>query len=254
MRTWITPDDVDAILANVSRLRSMMRPATKGPRSATRQVVDAPVASLITVTMVPKGSERWAQVPAGASYHEAPPVWLFRGAAVVSVVEGGEVAWGGVVVVVVGGGLEAALNVAAVVVVVGGAVVGGTAAWAAAPLSVGVASGAGTDCGSLTPASGPGQGLGGTGGAGADGGVWPRSTITAAPTAAMCMSALPGRDELMPASRSAAALAPTPASCAGLDALFRVRKYGTSKAVAQRFNTTRRRIPTGLSLRGYPFG
>src|SRR5207302_7401424 len=151
MRTSMTPDDVEAILAKVSLLRSMMRPATYGPRSATRQVVEAPLDWLVTVTMVPKGSKRWAHVPAGASYQDAPPVWLLRGGAVVSVVGGAVVGGGGggEVVVVVGRGCDAALTVVGVVVVVGGG--GG-----GAPPPPSLAAGAGVD--SMRPASGRAEG------------------------------------------------------------------------------------------------
>src|SRR5438445_4805825 len=179
MRTWMTPEDVDAILAKVSRLRSMMRPATNGPRSATRQVVEAPLDWLVTVTMVPKGSERWAQVPAGASYHEACPVWLWRGGAVV-VVSGAAVAGGEVVVVVVvvlgggGGGLGLGTTGGA------GGAGGGTGAAAALPLSVGGAGSAATASGSA-PLSGAGHSLCGPDASGGRS----RSTTTAAPTAAM---------------------------------------------------------------------
>ncbi len=98
-------------------------PATS--RSSTVQTVDAPVASLTTVSTVPNGSVGLAHIPDGASaYHVASPSSLFVGAggAVVVVVVGGG---GGAVVVVVGGGGGAVVVVVggAVVVVAGGAVV-----------------------------------------------------------------------------------------------------------------------------------
>src|ERR1700730_5974148 len=57
----------------------MMRPAAEGPQAATRHVVERPVARSVTVTTVPSASHGWAQVPAGAPYHEASPVALGRG-------------------------------------------------------------------------------------------------------------------------------------------------------------------------------
>ncbi|HMC51196.1 MAG TPA: hypothetical protein VKI64_00435, partial [Acidimicrobiales bacterium] len=127
---------------------------------------------------MPKGSERWAQVPAGASYQEAPPVWLLRGApAVVVVVAGWDTAvvGGGAAVVVVGRGGGAVVEVVEVVVVGGGGGVEGVAA----PL----------------PAAELGS----------------RSTTTAAPTAAIRTSERLGRDGPSPA-REPAALALTSAA------------------------------------------
>lgn len=44
--------------------KSMMRPAMKGPRSLTTQVVVFPLETLVTVTAVPIGSVLCAQPPA----------------------------------------------------------------------------------------------------------------------------------------------------------------------------------------------
>jgi hypothetical protein len=96
------------------------------------QTVDAPVASLTTVSTVPNGSVGLAHIPGAASeYHVASPSWSFAtgagtgagGAVVVVVVARGG---GGSVVVVVGGGggSDVVVAGATVVVVVGaGAVV-----------------------------------------------------------------------------------------------------------------------------------
>jgi hypothetical protein len=91
-----------------------MRPPTLGPRSSTLQVVDSPLAVLVTVSTVPNAMLGLAQVPAGAWYHEACPLSWFcepGGAVLVVLDAGGTVV---VVVVVVGGGGSV------VVVVVGG--------------------------------------------------------------------------------------------------------------------------------------
>lgn len=110
----MTPSEGEAIWENVLSDRSMIRPPEYGPRSSTVQWVVAPLARLVTVTTVPKDSEGWAHVPAGAWYHDAEPVSEFDEDPEVVVVVGR------VVVVVVGG---------RVVVVVGGRVVVVVGAW-----------------------------------------------------------------------------------------------------------------------------
>ena len=106
----MTPDAGSPMRSKVSFDRSMMRPDENGPRSLTRHVVVWPVAVLVTVITVPSGAVRWAQVPAGASYHDAWPVWVFLGAVVVVVV-----GYGLAVVVVVGFGLTVVVVTAATV-------------------------------------------------------------------------------------------------------------------------------------------
>src|SRR5207245_9800563 len=58
MRTWMTPVEVGASWAKVVFARSRIRPDTKGPRSATRQVTVRPLARSVTRRSVPKGSVR----------------------------------------------------------------------------------------------------------------------------------------------------------------------------------------------------
>ena len=78
MVTSMSPAEVGAKAAKVSIDRSMRRPvATVGPRSFTLQDVTAPVAGRVTVTMVPNGSVRWAQVRSGALNQEATPASLW---------------------------------------------------------------------------------------------------------------------------------------------------------------------------------
>ena len=43
-------------------VRSMIRPAMKGPRSLMRTITERPVLRLVTSTKVPNGSVRWAAV------------------------------------------------------------------------------------------------------------------------------------------------------------------------------------------------
>ena len=61
---WNTPSEIDATSANTLRSKSMTRPAINGPRSATKHVVDFPVATFVTRTTVPNGNVRCAHVPA----------------------------------------------------------------------------------------------------------------------------------------------------------------------------------------------
>lgn len=65
---------------NVSSDRSMIRPATLGPRSSTTHVVEAPFSMSTTVTTVPNAMSGLAHVPARAGYHDAFPVSSFAGA------------------------------------------------------------------------------------------------------------------------------------------------------------------------------
>ncbi len=107
IRTSMTPSAVLASREKVSSDKSMIRPATAGPRSSTVQVVERASERSVTVTTVPKARPGLAQVPAAAQYHEASPVSSFAGG------RGGGA--GGtvvvVVVVVVGGGEATAAGV-----------------------------------------------------------------------------------------------------------------------------------------------
>jgi altronate dehydratase len=52
------------------------------------QVVDAPFAVRVTLTIVPNGRLRWAQVPSGALNHEATPLSDFVSAPVAATAGG----------------------------------------------------------------------------------------------------------------------------------------------------------------------
>jgi hypothetical protein len=56
--------------------RSMILPATKGPRSLMRTTTLLPSARLVTVTKVPKGSFLWAAVMARMSNDSPLAVFL----------------------------------------------------------------------------------------------------------------------------------------------------------------------------------
>ena len=101
----------------------MTRPGLCASRSSTVHRTEAPEATSVTVTTVPKASVGLAQVPAGEPYHDATPLIPCAGAAAVgagadtglgadgggfgvtAVAAGGALwmgAWGGGSVVVVG--------------------------------------------------------------------------------------------------------------------------------------------------------
>jgi hypothetical protein len=148
MLTVITPSLRLAIWENSPGDMSKMRPALLPSRSSTTQVVEAPLATLVTCSTVPNESDGLAQPPGMAEpYQVASPVddadvtgaggggGGGAGAVVVVVVGGG----GGAVVVVVGAGAGGAVVV--VVVVGAGAgsvvvVVGAAAAWASATFTM----------------------------------------------------------------------------------------------------------------------
>jgi hypothetical protein len=115
--TSTTPWLGSAICAKPSGDMSTTRGYPAPSRSSTVHVVDAPVASLVTVSTVPNGRVGLAHMPGAApEYHVASPTSEAAGAGAVATI--------GSVVVVVGGG-----GGAVVVVVVGGTVVvvvGGT--------------------------------------------------------------------------------------------------------------------------------
>src|SRR6266511_4533341 len=66
-RTLATPLLRLAIAAKAARVRSMHRPATNGPRSLIRTIVDLPLARLVTRTRVLNGSVLCAAVKAFGS-------------------------------------------------------------------------------------------------------------------------------------------------------------------------------------------
>jgi hypothetical protein len=117
--TSTTPWLGSAICAKPSGDMSTTRGYPAPSRSSTVQVVDAPVALLVTVSAVPNGSVGLAHMPGAApEYHVASPTSEAAGA-------GGDATTGSAVVVVGGGSGGGAV----VVVVVGGTVVvvvGGT--------------------------------------------------------------------------------------------------------------------------------
>ena len=55
-------------------LASISRPPWKGPRSLTRTTTLRPFSRLVTLTVTPKGSVRWAAVSAYMSYFSPPAV------------------------------------------------------------------------------------------------------------------------------------------------------------------------------------
>ncbi len=72
--TSTTPSPRSAIWANPSGDMSTTRGYPAPSRSSTVHVVDASVASLVTVSTVPNGSDGLAHMPAGAAeYHVASP-------------------------------------------------------------------------------------------------------------------------------------------------------------------------------------
>lgn len=99
----------------LSRERSITRPVMNGPRSLTRQTTLSPLSLRVTLTMVPNGSVRWAQVPGGAPNHDALPlsalpsdVRCTAGTSTEGSVEVGGAAWIMVLRVSIGAGGEVA--------------------------------------------------------------------------------------------------------------------------------------------------
>jgi hypothetical protein len=116
MRTSITPSASGANRANVAWSKSMMRsPPPNGPRPSIVQVAVAPVARLVTVTTVPRGSVGLAHAPAAATYQVAWPVSDAAGGAVVGG-GGGRVVDGRTGGRVVGGAVTTARRMTVVVV------------------------------------------------------------------------------------------------------------------------------------------
>ena len=122
----ITPSDRGAICENVAGARSITR-LVSASRSSTTHVVDAPLASLVTVSRVPNARYGLAHVPALALYQVAWPTtwWVVCSTGTAGAGGGGAIVVGGAVSVV---GVEASVVGGAASVVVGaGSVVAGGA-------------------------------------------------------------------------------------------------------------------------------
>ena len=70
MSTWITPWDNGANPSKPDGDRSTTWGGPAASRSSTTQVMLPPVATSVTVSVVPKGSQGLAHLPAGASAYQ----------------------------------------------------------------------------------------------------------------------------------------------------------------------------------------